>query len=347
MASTLIHASQTISSVLLSSKTLTPRTPAVLVSRRSNCSHSFSLSHSNLALRFPGANSTPDSSRARHSICFYKAGDDKFQRKENDLDWPILRRWDVPWEWQTVSLTSLACGLSFLLTVLIEQSALPYLGLQVGELGLDGKAEILFLDEAIITAVVLGVLYSITDRFQPRPDDLFCYDLKKPFDLQRGWLVWAGVGIVGAVIAISLTGVATSLFSADKPQRETDALVRLLPLIGSSSISTACLVGVTGVLAPLLEETLFRGFLMVSLTKWLPTPVSVLISGAVFAVAHFTPGQFPQLFVLGTVLGFSYAQTRNLLTPITIHALWNSGVILLLTFLQLQGYDIRELLQNT
>lgn len=32
--------------------------------------------------------------------------------------------------------------------------------------------------------------------------------------------MWAGVGIVGAVIAISLTGVATSLFSADKPQRE-------------------------------------------------------------------------------------------------------------------------------
>lgn len=36
----------------------------------------------------------------------------------------------------------------------------------------------------------------------------------------------------------------------------------------------------------------------------------------------------------GTALGFSYAQTRNLMTPITIHAIWNSGVILLLTFLQ-------------
>uniref|UniRef100_A0A0A9DP92 CAAX prenyl protease 2/Lysostaphin resistance protein A-like domain-containing protein n=1 Tax=Arundo donax TaxID=35708 RepID=A0A0A9DP92_ARUDO len=46
----------------------------------------------------------------------------------------------------------------------------------------------------------------------------------------------------------------------------------------------------------------------------------------------------------GVALGFSYAQTRNLLTPITIHAFWNSGVILLLTFLQLQGYDIKELL---
>nr|GMD28715.1 CAAX amino terminal protease family protein, putative [Ipomoea batatas] len=26
--------------------------------------------------------------------------------------WPILRRWDVPWNWQTISLSSLACGLS-------------------------------------------------------------------------------------------------------------------------------------------------------------------------------------------------------------------------------------------
>ncbi|KAI9169013.1 hypothetical protein LWI28_005494 [Acer negundo] len=76
-----------------------------------------------------------------------------------------------------------------------------------------------------------------------------------------------------------------------------------------------------------------------------PTPVAVIISAAVFALAHLTPGQFPQLFVLGTALGFSYAQTRNLVTPITIHAFWNSGVILLLTFLQLQGYDIKELLQ--
>lgn len=33
------------------------------------------------------------------------------QPKDNGLDWPILRRWDVPWPWQTVSLSSLACGI--------------------------------------------------------------------------------------------------------------------------------------------------------------------------------------------------------------------------------------------
>ncbi|PON57588.1 CAAX amino terminal protease [Parasponia andersonii] len=190
----------------------------------------------------------------------------------------------------------------------------------------------------LLIKVVLGVLYGVANSFQPLPEDIYRYDLREPFSLRKGWLLWAGIGLVGAVAAISLTGVAVSFFSGESPQRETDALVRLLPLIGSSSISTACLVGITGVLAPILEESVFRG---------VPTPVAVIISAATFALAHLTPGEFPQLFVLGAAMGFSYAQTRNLLTPITIHAFWNSGVILLLTFLQLQGYDIKELLQAT
>ncbi|KAF7828063.1 CAAX amino terminal protease family protein [Senna tora] len=276
------------------------------------------------------------SKRGLPSVCFFNAGDkseSEFQEKESGLDWPILRR--------------INCfpG-SFVLTGLVEATAVPYLGIRPEELSLDEKAEILFVDQSITTAVVLGVLYGIANTYQ-LPEDFFKYDLREPFNLQKGWLLWAGVGLVGALVAIGLTGAAMSFFSGGTPERDTDALVRLLPLIGSSNVSTACLVGITGVLAPLLEETVFRGFFMASLTKWVPTPVAVIISAAVFALAHLTPGEFPQLFVLGTALGISYAQTHNLLTPITIHAFWNSGVILLLTFLQLQGYDIKELLQTT
>ncbi|KAI3696401.1 hypothetical protein L1987_79415 [Smallanthus sonchifolius] len=284
------------------------------------------------------------SKRGLSSVCFYESKNSS-NGKGSELEWPILQRWDVPWEWYTVSLTSLACGLSFVLTGLIESAALPYLGFQIGELSLDEKAEILFFDQAFATAAVLATLYSITNRSEQNPDDVYRYDWRDPFNLQKGWLLWAVIGLVGALITISLAGAAMAFLNGEPPQRETDALVRLLPLIGSSGISTAYLVGITGVLAPVLEENVFRGFLMVALTKWLPTPISVLISAAVFSAAHLTPGEFPQLFILGTALGLSYAQTHNLLTPITIHALWNSGVILLLTFLQIQGYDIKELLQ--
>ncbi|XP_068643571.1 uncharacterized protein [Aristolochia californica] len=282
-------------------------------------------------------------------VCFNKAKEESqssSSKQESGLDWPILQRWDVPWKLPTVTLTMFGCGLSFLLTGLLETSAAPYLNLQSADLSLDQKSEILFVDQFIVTIVVLGVIFGITSSFKPYPEDIFRYKFRDHFNFQNGWLLWAGIGFVGAILAIALAGAGLALFNSENPQRETDALVRLSPLIGSSTISTACLVGITGVLAPILEETLFRGFLMVSLTKWFPTPVSAVLSAAVFAVAHLTPGEFPQLFVLGAVLGFSYAQTRNLLTPITIHALWNSGVILLLTFLQFQGYDIRELLQG-
>ncbi|WVZ64938.1 hypothetical protein U9M48_014381 [Paspalum notatum var. saurae] len=277
--------------------------------------------------------------------CFYKSNNKLPSPSDKSSDeWPILRRWDVPWEWQTVVLTMVGCGVSFVLTGLVEQSALLYLGYKVADATIDEKAEILFLGQLSVTIVVLGVIFGITNTFRPFPDDVFRYDIKEPFKLQNGWLLWAGVGLFGAIISIALAGTAMTYFNGETPERETDSLVLLLPLIGSSTASTAFLVGITGVLAPILEETLFRGFLMVSLTKWFPTPVCVLVSAAVFALAHLTPGQFPQLFVLGVALGFSYAQTRNLLTPITIHAFWNSGIILLLTFLQLQGYDIKELL---
>jgi membrane protease YdiL (CAAX protease family) len=47
-----------------------------------------------------------------------------------------------------------------------------------------------------------------------------------------------------------------------------DALMQLLPIIGESPLGTASLITVTGICAPLLEETVFRGFLLPSLTKW-------------------------------------------------------------------------------
>ncbi|XP_050373502.1 uncharacterized protein LOC126791139 [Argentina anserina] len=321
------------SPTLISSKTFLKRTHTLFLSARTN-----HLSRLTTTTRPP-----------RH-VCFSSSpGSPKpdFQDKENEGGLQILKRWDVPWEWQTVSLTSLACGLSFVLTGLVEAAVVPYVGLNIQDLSLDEKAEFLLAAQGLTTAAILGVLYTVASTFQPLPQDIYRYDWREPFSLKRGWLLWAGVGLVGAVAAVALTGAATSFFSGETPQREKDALVSLLPLIGSSSISTACLLGITGILAPILEETVFRGFFMVSMTKWVPTPVAVIISAAVFALAHLTPGEFPQLFVLGAAMGLAYAQTRNLLTPITIHAFWNSGVILLLTFLQLQGYDIKELLQAT
>ncbi|CAL8094583.1 unnamed protein product [Prunus armeniaca] len=102
---------------------------------------------------------------------------------------------------------------------------------------------------------------------------------------------------------IKVIGAAASLFKGESLEREEDALVSLFPLIGSSSVrhftSTAYLLGVTGVLAPILEETFklvcwkVEAGLTSNLPPRVPTPVAIGISAVVFALAHLTPEEFP------------------------------------------------------
>lgn len=45
-------------------------------------------------------------------------------------------------------------------------------------------------------------------------------DWRDPFNLEKGWLLWAGIGLGGALAAIAVTGAALSFFSGETPQRE-------------------------------------------------------------------------------------------------------------------------------
>ena len=92
----------------------------------------------------------------------------------------------------------------------------------------------------------------------------------------------------------------------------------------------ASLVLTTVVLAPILEETVFRGFLLPSLTKYVTVPWAVALSTVIFAVAHeHNTGDTAQLLAVGAMAGISYARTRNLATSILVHASFNLGVLVL------------------
>ena len=120
-------------------------------------------------------------------------------------------------------------------------------------------------------------------------------------------------------------------------------VAQILSLDGATYVS---LLSITAVLAPILEETLFRGFLLTTLTKWMPTPAAVLASATAFGFAHLSGRDLPQLVALGTLLGFSYVRSRNLATPMLIHGMWNGSVLTVLYVLSSQGIDINSMLQT-
>ncbi|HEY9660386.1 MAG TPA: CPBP family intramembrane glutamic endopeptidase, partial [Allocoleopsis sp.] len=81
------------------------------------------------------------------------------------------------------------------------------------------------------------------------------------------------------------------------------------------------------------EEILFRGFLLPSLTKYVPVWGAIGLSSLLFAIAHLSLSEVLPLAVLGAVLGFVYTRSRSLLAPMMLHSLWNSvtmvGLLLL------------------
>ena len=87
------------------------------------------------------------------------------------------------------------------------------------------------------------------------------------------------------------------------------------------------------VLAPLFEETIFRGVLLPVLGQSLGRLGGVLVSALVFAVAHLSIGELAPLLVLGLGLGLLRLSTGRLLPCVVMHSLWNGVTFLNLVLL--------------
>ena len=78
-------------------------------------------------------------------------------------------------------------------------------------------------------------------------------------------------------------------------------------------------------LAPILEELLFRGAIQGSLQEAGMRPwTAILVSSFIFGVVHMNPAQIPFAFLLGMMFGWLYYRTGSLLPGIVGHVLNNS-----------------------
>jgi len=141
------------------------------------------------------------------------------------------------------------------------------------------------------------------------------------FDLIRGG---AGFLIIFPV-CLGLSILMSHIVPID--QQETH------PLLSALATMTwpwkLCIIAAAVILAPLLEEILFRGLLQSMLRRFVTPKYTVLLSAALFAMVHFAaePQAVPALFVLGLALGYSYERSGRLWRPILLHALFNAVMI--------------------
>lgn len=88
------------------------------------------------------------------------------------------------------------------------------------------------------------------------------------------------------------------------------------------------------IIAPLVEELVFRGLLY----QWLGSRTNLVIgaigSTAVWTALHISPIVFPSIFAVGIVLTLAFQWSKSLWVPITLHFFQNAFVISLVFFVQ-------------
>lgn len=89
------------------------------------------------------------------------------------------------------------------------------------------------------------------------------------------------------------------------------------------------LVIVIVVLAPCVEELVYRGLLQGAARRRLNNVLAVLVVAVFFALIHFRPVEYPGLFVFGLVLGSCALMTNRLGMGIAAHMAFNATALVL------------------
>ncbi len=85
-----------------------------------------------------------------------------------------------------------------------------------------------------------------------------------------------------------------------------------------------------GILAPLVEELVFRGAILRSLLAWRNKPWAMIaISALFFALIHMNPAQMPHAFIVGLLLGWMYWRTGSIIPGVVFHWVNNSVAYIL------------------
>ncbi|CAD5980746.1 hypothetical protein PCC9214_04699 [Planktothrix tepida] len=234
--------------------------------------------------------------------------------------------WLIPWNGETI-LQVFVVGFALLGQLFIPltlRAIFQELNIQPSSFEIRTQAVYILITYLLLMIGGFSVLYFSIKPYFPLPEGWFTLNFK------GNWFLW---GLGGYFVALPLV-ILVSLIN-QKLWDGQGGSNPLLPIALESRDSVALTIFfiTASIAAPIFEEIMFRGFLLPSLTRYLPLGSAIILSGFLFAAAHLNISEVLPLMTLGIVLGFVYTRSRNLLASMFMHGLWNSGTLLSLYIL--------------
>ena len=239
-------------------------------------------------------------------------------KKENSLlATNAGNNWETPWDWE-ITWQVLIVGF-FFITQFVIPLLLGIFNINPVNSSLRVKSFYVLGTYLAMATGGISVLYLSIKSFLPLPKDWF------KFKLLDNWLTWGIGGYLAAIPLVLLVSVINQQIW--QGQGGSNPLL-LLALQAQDKVVLLIFFVTSSIAAPIFEEIMFRGFLLPSLTRYVSVTNAIIISGFIFAVAHLSLSEVLPLATLGIVLGFVYTRSRNLLAPMLLHCLWNSGTLI-------------------
>jgi hypothetical protein len=231
----------------------------------------------------------------------------------------------VPWNWR-----DLAAGVAGVLVLLFVLAAASYpLIDHYGEDTTGGR-----LVQAVVNGAwyvcSVSLVFLIISRRGAGLRELGFRPPRAEEDADR-WIRLLGAVVffvIVAFIAVFIYNVIVSVLGLDflQPDQQLD----------EATYDSDLVVIVTGALvivgAPIVEETLFRGFLFAKLRMHLPFVFAAALSGSFFSLAHGDPGLVIPFTLVGMLLAYTYERTGTLWGSIGVHFCFNTITYLILVF---------------
>jgi len=218
-------------------------------------------------------------------------------------------------------------GSVFLLYFSFRSSATehPHLAFAIGWLVLYFESQIalmlfagLFTNANLIAGLLLAPIPLLIAAFLAFPKQPWGYPFK-PVPI-----AWKQIGVAfGAWLAMALVaGAYSAIITSFTHSRPEPRNIRfILDLVREHRALAAIVVAV---IAPITEETLFRGLIYGAISKWLKPLPTILITAAVFGAVHMDVIFFFPLFLIGVLLGWARHTSKSIWFPVGIHMLQNT-----------------------
>lgn len=142
-----------------------------------------------------------------------------------------------------------------------------------------------------------------------------------------GIVIWSIIGFILSWIAqVIAVNIEISVFGIEPGSENTAIIMEIAK-------QTPIFLLIPVLIAPILEELIFRKIIFGTLYKRMNFVFAAFLSALIFGIIHQEPEHILIYSSMGFVFAFLYVQTKRIIVPIIVHmALNTASVIVQLTF---------------